>query len=150
MDRSYKPMSILFILSFSLILFAQIPNAGFEQWTAGNPNNWLTLNIIGVGTPVTQTSPGHSGSWALKGEVITILTGDTLVPWIISGQFGEGFPVSERYGAVTGYLKFSPLGGDEFVAVVLMYNNNSAIGGGAILFTSASSNFTQFVMPIEY
>ncbi|OGB60071.1 MAG: hypothetical protein A2Y94_06010 [Caldithrix sp. RBG_13_44_9] len=150
MNKIYKSFSLLFILSFSAVLFSQIPNPGFEQWTAGNPNEWLTTNIIGFGIPVTQTSPGHSGSWAVKGEVITILGGDTLVPWIVSGPFGQGFPVSERHGAVTGYLKFSPVGGDEFAIVVLMYNSNNAVGSGALFVPTSSSNFIQFSVPIEY
>jgi FlgD Ig-like domain len=150
MNRIYRFFSIFFILSFSAVLFSQIPNPGFEQWTAGNPNEWLTYNIIGLGTPVTQTSPGHSGSWALKGEVITIIGGDTLVPLIASGTFGQGFSVSERSGSVTGYLKFSPVGGDEFAVIVVMYNSNNPVGSGASYISTSSSNFTQFTVPIEY
>jgi Secretion system C-terminal sorting domain len=150
MGQIYKSFSILFILSFTAVLFSQIPNPGFEQWTVGNPDEWFTTNIIGFGTPVTQTSPGHSGSRALKGEVITIISGDTLVPFIVSGTLGQGFPVLERYGAVTGYHKFSPVGGDEFAIIVLMYNNDNAIGSGALFIPTATSNFTQFSVPIEY
>lgn len=150
MTNSYKSITILFILLISGALFSQIPNPGFELWTTGNPNEWFTLNIIGFGTPVTQTSPGHSGSWALKGEVITILGGDTLFPLIVSGPFGQGFPVSERHGAVTGYLKFSPIGGDEFVIIVAMYNSNNPVGSGALFVSTSSSNFIQFTVPIEY
>jgi hypothetical protein len=150
MTNSYKSITILFILSISVALFSQIPNPGFELWTAGNPNNWASSNIFGFGTPVTQTSPGHSGSWALKGEVITVLGGDTLIPLIISGQSAQGFPVSERHAALTGYLKFSPVGDDQFVVYVAMNNSNNAMGSGALFVPTANSNFNQFAVPIEY
>lgn len=40
-------MSLLAILLLALGGQAQVPNGGFEDWTAGNPNGWLTPNVPG-------------------------------------------------------------------------------------------------------
>lgn len=146
----YRTLVFLFFLLISSIGYSQILNSGFEQWPGGNPSGWLTTNFFGIGTPVTPISPGHTGEAALKGEVITIFTGDTLVPLIISGQLGEGFTVSERFGALTGYYKFSPVGSDNFGIIILMYNNDNVVGSGALFIADATAAFTQFTVPIDY
>lgn len=150
MKNIYRMVFVVFVLSLFSKGFSQIPNPGFEQWPGGNPTGWLTTNFPGIGTPVTPISPGHTGEAALKGEVITIITGDTLIPLIISGQLGEGFTVSERYGALTGYYKFTPSGGDHFVIIVLMYNHDNIVGSGELNIVMATSIFTQFSVPIDY
>jgi hypothetical protein len=150
MNKKYISLLLLLFMIFPAILFSQILNPGFEQWPAGNPSGWLTTNFIGIGTPVYPVSSGHSGEAALKGEVITIISGDTLIPLIISGQFGEGFTVSEQHGALTGYYKFSPVSGDNLVIIILMYNNSNVVGSGALYIPTTTSAFTQFTVPIDY
>ena len=156
MDKIYKSFSIFFVLAFSTVLFSQIPNPGFEQWIPANPplpsnpSLWFTSNFLGLGTTVTPVTASHSGEAALRGEVIVDTNGDTLPPLIISGQFGEGFPMSDRPGALTGYYKFSPVGDDELFIGLLMYNNNNPIGVGELFIPTATSNFTQFEVPIDY
>ena len=146
----YRTLLILLLLAIPLVSFSQIPNPGFEQWSAGNPDSWFALNLIGFGIPVTQSTPGHSGSWALKGQVITSTLGDTMLPLLVSGQSGQGFPVFEKHGALTGYYKFSAAAGDQFVITVLMYNSNNYLGGGLVFIAVAASNFTLFTIPINY
>lgn len=126
---SYQSISILLLLVIPLTIFSQIPNSGFELWTAGSPESWYAFNLFGFGIPITQTAPSHSGSWALKGEVITSTLGDTMLPLLVSGQSGDGFSISERHSALTGFYKFSAAGGDQFVINILLYNNDNYIGG---------------------
>jgi len=150
MKDLYKNLIFVFIFTMSLSLFAQIPNPGFEQWSAGNPDGWITTNLIGLGTPITQVSPAHSGTSALQGQVITDMFNDTIPPVLIGGNIGQGFPISSRYSSLTGYYKYSPLGGDEFIIFVIMYKNSSAIGSGSLYISTASANFSQFTVPIDY
>ncbi|UCF62674.1 MAG: T9SS type A sorting domain-containing protein [bacterium] len=150
MNFCYKSLVYVFLFITTLMLHAQIPNAGFEQWTAGNPDGWVTTNIIGLGTPITQVTPAHSGTSAVRGEVITTAFNDTIPPLLIGGNFGQGFPISNRYGSLTGFYKFSPSGGDVFIVVVLLYSNGSGIGEGAIYISAANSVFSQFTVPIDY
>ena len=150
MKLNYRSLISLFLFTMTLTLSAQIPNAGFEQWTAGNPDGWVTTNIFGLGTPITQVAPAHSGASAVRGEVITTAFNDTLPPLLIGGNIGQGFPISNRYGSLTGFHKFSPSGGDELIVVVLLYSNGSGIGEGAINISAANSAFSQFTVPIDY
>ncbi len=150
MKNIYRKLSSVFILLITTTGFSQIPNSGFEQWPGGNPSGWFTTNFFGIGTPVTPESPGHTGEAALKGEVITIITGDTLIPLIISGQLGEGFSVNERYSALIGYYQFSPVSSDNFGIIILMYNNDNVVGSGTLFIADATSTFTQFTVPIDY
>lgn len=146
----YKILLILFLGTIPGVSFSQIPNSGFEYWTAGNPEGWYALNLFGFGIPITQVAPGHSGSWALKGEVITSTIGDTILPLLVSGQSGDGFSISEKHSALTGYYKFLSAGGDQFVINILMYNSNNYIGGAYLFITDATVNYTLFTMPINY
>jgi len=62
-----------------------------------------------------------------------------------------GFPVTQRYGSLSGFYKFSPLSvNDALYAAVIMYNSGNGIGAGTIIITAAASGYTQFTVPIEY
>ena len=150
MNFSHGSLICLFLFTLILPLLAQIPNAGFEQWTAGNPDQWLTYNLIGFAVTITQVSPGHSGTSALQGQVITDVFNDTIPPVLISGLTGQGFSISSRFGSLTGYYKYFPEGGDEFALLVFVFKDSSVIGGGELYLTAGSSNFSQFTMPISY
>jgi hypothetical protein len=62
-----KTLSIFLI--FGSILFAQIPNGNFEQWTADGPVEWATPNNPVLTHLVTQSTNAFEGSFAAKGEV---------------------------------------------------------------------------------
>jgi hypothetical protein len=128
---------------------AQIPNPGFEQWTAGQPDGWFTNNIPGLVTPITQSSTKHSGSYALRGEVVSY-DGDPYPPFIVTGAYAEGFPVSQRHATLTGYYQFSPVSGDEFEVVVVVYKNEEGIGTGNFITANGAASYTQFTVDIIY
>ena len=67
----FRPSSWITTLTLTLLCAAlawgqnPIPNAGFENWTNGNPDQWFTTNISAPGT-ITQSSDAHSGNWAAQ------------------------------------------------------------------------------------
>jgi hypothetical protein len=67
-------MVVLLLTSFLGPARAQIPNPGFETWSGvvgtETPTGWVTDNIPGFAVPITKTTAAHSGSFALKGDVV--------------------------------------------------------------------------------
>jgi len=128
------------ILSFFIVslTFAQVPNGSFENWTNGQPDNWETSNALSLYTNITRTTIAHSGSYALKGEVIsTLLSGvlSIINPFILSGVKGEGFPINQRYNKINGYYEFIADSGDRFIANIKMVK-----GGNQIAYSVDSLN----------
>ncbi len=141
--------SFVLILLFQINTFSQIPNAGFESWTDGEPNDWYTNNIPGFVVPVTQSTEGHSGSSALKMEVLSSFGGN-YPPYIWSGEnFGGGFPIPQDYGSLTGYYQFNRTGDDEIYILVYLQKGDEYLGGGSIIISSPASGYDQFVVPLE-
>ncbi len=133
----------LLLISTSLVR-TQILNAGFENWTSGEPNDWSTDNISTIYVPITQTTDVHSGSFAIKGSVINV-GGGGYAP-LVSGYS----TISAHYGSLTGYYKFTQVGGDFLSITALMLKNGSAIGTGTFTTGSNISSYTQFTANIEY
>jgi hypothetical protein len=127
---------------------AQIPNAGFENWTAGNPDSWITDNTI-LWAPVTQSTDAHSGSSAAAGTCIIFDT-FLLRPSLTSGTATTGFPVNSRFGALHGWYKFAPVQGDNLVITAVMSKGGVGIGSGIISTTVAQNAYTEFVANITY
>jgi len=143
----------LFMVSFFITIFvfftqafAQIPNGDFESWTAGNPTGWLTDNAVGVATPITQTSDAHGGSSAVRGEVLNFF-GNPYPGYIYN--YGNAFPISQRYAQLNGYYKLSPQGNDRFYIVVWFYSKGQLVAENYGQFGAASS-YTQFSVPLIY
>ncbi len=145
---------ILLTICFTFIItfqqFGQIPNPGFETWTAGNPDGWFSNNAQGVYTTVTQSGTFHSGSSAARLEVVPFST-IIAIPFLWSGSSPlGGFPISQSYASLTGYYQLSPVGSDGLFIVVYMFSNGSYNGAGSIEITNATSTYTQFSVPIDY
>jgi hypothetical protein len=138
------------VITFS-ILKAQVPNAGFENWTAGEPDFWLTNNDDTLIT-VTQTNSSHSGSSALKGECIPFFPPFLPVMGpvgICDGDTDDGFPIEFRYNSLKGFYKFNSQGGDQILITLWVAADTQAIGAGSILLDGAAS-YTEFAIPIGY
>jgi hypothetical protein len=142
--------AIAFIFGIIISAGAQIPNPGFENWTSGDPDGWVTSNVPALGlTNVVQTTDKHSGSYALRGEVVNFMT--TLMgPVTQSGPGGTGFPVSERYLSLELYYKFTSVGGDKFGVNVSLEKNGSPIAQGAVAIPSTVSSYTHLSVPVTY
>jgi hypothetical protein len=137
--------AIVFVALFQINTFSQeIPNAGFENWTNGEPDGWFSDNITGVVTPVTQSSQGHSGSSAAKLEVISYF-GQNFPPYLWST-----FPISQAYGSLTGYYQFNSVGNDVVYVEVYTQKEGGYVGAGVTLINSSTSGYNQFVVPIYY
>jgi len=142
---------------FSLpgILSAQIPNAGFENWTNGEPDGWWTqyLNMLGVAS-ITKSTDAHSGSSALRGEVKSFY-GNPVTPILFAGSAASGIPCTSRAGSLKGYYKFGPAASseDEFEVDVILYKSNwvtDIVGAGSWSTGTSATSYTQFAVPIDY
>jgi hypothetical protein len=146
-------ITTLFILSlfaFSRII-AQPLNNSFENWTNGDPNNWLTTDVVGFIDCVTQSSDAQAGSSSARLEVMN-LSGSGYAPVLTSTDTnGDGHPVSQRYATFTAYYKFTPTGTDQlFVSVGLSLDDNTVVGVGAMIITATTVSWTQLNIPIYY
>jgi hypothetical protein len=149
MHQPYKFFSsAVLLLLFVSIGVAQIPNAGFEQWSGGNPVSWTTNNVPTVATPVTQSSTSHSGTSAVRGEVLSVF-GSPYSPLLFSEAGGNGFPVSQRHANLTGYYRLTPVSTDALIITVVMSKAGVGIGAGSVILRSAGT-YTQFSAPIFY
>jgi hypothetical protein len=151
-----KKIAFVFIALFLITLKtnAQIPNAGFESWTNGSPDGWLTPNVANLLTPITRISQSHSGNFALRGEP-ALLMGNIVGATISSGIGGTGFPINYRPESITGYYKFSPApsSGDRFSVLVLLTKgglSGTPIASNAIAFSQQTDVYTQFSIPFIY
>jgi len=134
-------------------LQAQIPNPGFEDWTGGEPDGWLTTNFPPLIVNVTQTNNSHTGNWAVRGEVIDVMF--PIPPFLNTGsQTSPGFTVNEKFNRIMGYFQFSPVGGDHFFAAAEMgittTSDTTIIGSGAISIGDAVSQYASFAFDISY
>lgn len=154
MQKFYR-LTVLFALLLTLSISAQIPNAGFEDWTNGNPDNWVTNNEFTTSTiTITQSSNARSGASAVRGDVISFQTLG-YAPLMITGSLPSfGFPVSERHENVGGYFLLDSPGGDNLEIVVTMGvisgNDTTFIGAGGFQTNTSQSTYTPFVANIFY
>jgi hypothetical protein len=141
--------ALLLMFPATQLVRAQILNSGFENWTGGEPDNWTTNNAVGF-PYITQSSSAHGGSSALTGTVISFMSFG-IPPLIISGTTDNpAFAVSQRYGSLHGYYKYSPVGGDKMSVSAAMEKNSVGIGGGIFIDSVAYSSYREFVASITY
>jgi hypothetical protein len=147
-----RALIIFLALIFIQTTFAQIPNAGFESWTGGNPDGWVTSNITTF-INVTQSGTPHSGSDAVRGEVISLIPGYVLQPVLQIGQNARGFAYNQRPVSITGYYQFYPVGGDRFAVNVGLLKggiDGSHVGIAAIADPTTTTSYTQFTASFIY
>ena len=141
---------IAFICAITMRANAQIPNPGFENWTSGDPDGWVTSNAFPAGLiNVTQTTDNHSGSYALKGEVINFFSA-AMGPVIQSGPGGKGFAISEQYHSFNLFYKFTSVGGDKFSVNVGLTKAGNPVAQGAVALPATISAYTQLTVPLTY
>jgi hypothetical protein len=149
MNRLLIFINVLMVIIITTIAFGQIPNSGFEQWSSGNPVGWATPNAPGFFIPITQSTDAHSGSFAVKGEVLNFL-GLPVSPNLVSGDSLGGFPFNQRPAVFQGFYKYSPVGGDIFFATVILSSGGMGIAIGEALISNSVSNYSQFTVNLEY
>ena len=168
---------ILFILTLTFAVSAKaqnIPNAGFESWTAGfgfdDPNSWGTLNalsLIGIPISVTKSTQRHGGSFSAKVETMSTIdsigqvtpsTGFMAIGFvdIFNNQFDIGTPFTARPDSLVGWVKCNSVNGDTSGVALQLTKwdatslTQEMIGFGGYITTSSSSTFYRFSVPIEY
>ena len=147
-----------FCLAFLLgvpVASAQIPNASFETWIAGEPEGWVTTNFVGIDSPVTQSSTAIDGQSSLRGEVLSIF-GQPLPPMAATGRMTSpdnvilGFPYTGRPDALNGYLSTSLSGLDTANIIAVFRSGGDSIGVGFFRTGNDIANLTAFSAPIYW
>ena len=168
---------ILFIVTLTFAVSAKaqnVPNAGFETWTAGfgydDPNSWGTynvLNIISYPISVTKSTERHGGAFSAKVETMSTIdnsTGqETPFPGIMfigSVNFPQSFvratPFTAKPDSLVGWVKCNSVNGDTSGVALQLTKwdatslTQEMIGFGGYITTSSSSTFYRFSVPIEY
>ena len=122
---------------------AQIPNAGFETWSAGSPTGWITNNA-GTIVPITQTTDAHSGSSAMQGTMQTVFT------YNYPPSAYADFSVNSRYSSLKGWYKYTPAGGDTLYIHAVFYKGTTGVAYTQFFTGTSVSTYTQFTAPITY
>ncbi len=140
---SFYNKLIIGLILFSSVGLCQIPNAGFENWTSGIPDNWSTTNNPQF-TNILQSNDAHSGSYSAEGTVASI-SGFSVAP-VLSSEF----PYSGRPINFSGYYKFTSISSDTLDIAVALFKNSNTIGGGVFHTTANANSYTQFNIPLIY
>ena len=95
-----------------------------------------------------KSTTAHGGTASARGNAV--LVGPVVIqPILQSGEGGEGFPVSVRYAAVTGWYILNSVNGDGFGCNFNLFKNGSPIATGAQILPAAAT-WTQFTVPFLY
>ena len=144
--------AVALVLLVPAALRAQIPNAGFESWTSGNPDGWATGNVVPLVVTVTQSSTAHGGASTVRGAVVPFYT-SLMAPVIQTGPGGHGFGCTSRPTSIDGYYQFHSVGGDRFGVNTVLYKG---VVAGTVIGNAASANatevpgWTHFSVPFGY
>lgn len=140
MKKNVLTLSILILSIWHNYTIAQtpIPNYSFENWTLGEPDNWQTSN--GTTTFITQVTPGHTGSYAVRGDVQDVF-GFIFPPLLASED--TGFAVTQGYSTLYFFYKFNQVNGASLYVTVNFYDaTNASAGFGVSSITTSASDFT--------
>lgn len=150
--------------------FAQIPNAGFEDWTNtsgyNTPTSWdnlnATTNPLSTYTCIKGT-PGYAGASYLQLISKTVM-GLGVVPGVaVSGvldvtaaQPKSGFPFTQRPGSLTGAWQYMAYGSDAgHIIVFLSRWNMTTMSRDTIAYTDHTlsgmvMSWASFNIPLTY
>ena len=136
------------IIYFPLILFGQdIPNAGFENWTGGVPDDWMPNNTDAV----TQSNDAHGGGYSVQLQILENITG-LYGGKIDAGSDGMGFDYFQRPTHLTGYYKLEAQIGDHLWVDVWLYKDGGTtlVGHGQETIAQPTIGWTEFSATIFY
>lgn len=157
------------VICLSITATAQIPNAGFENWTTvktySNPDGWGTMNntttLASVYT-ATKGTPGNPGSSYLKLTSKTV--GSAVVNGIaVSGVLDSitmkpksGFAFNSRPAKLTGKWQHMISGSSQGSVQVTLtrwdkgMNMRMTVGTGSITLSGMEMSWADFNVPISY
>jgi hypothetical protein len=156
----FKIQYLYLVLALGIIITqvqAEIPNAGFENWTAGEPDNWTTNNISGQLTTVTQSTNSRTGSSAAQLTVVDAGAGFGIPPLLSSIDPNTnffGFPISQNYAELTGYYQFTPIELGLLSIQVNLFHISGAdtlqVAAGGFVSGDFVNSYTAFSVPLFY
>jgi hypothetical protein len=166
MKQTLRSLSLISLLSTTAAL-AQIPNAGFEQWTSfgtyQDPTGWTSLNILtsslGASPSCEQYTPASAGSYAVKVTTRTLMGLGVLPGLLLSGSPDaevDGFPYTSRPQALNGKWRTNLATGDEALVTVTLSRwdpiagERVTVGVGVVTASTDVSAWTPFSAVIEY
>lgn len=135
-----------------------IPNGNFEIWENNLPNGWGGLVIPGYES-VTRSDEAKKGESALHGVTLPAIVGEGAMPCILITaksdpqdpmNFTPGFPYTQRPASLTGYLRTDLKPNDSLMIVAAFMRGEDSVGGGMKVFTTNSSGYIKFTIPLQY
>lgn len=135
------------ILALSSTVLAQnpIPNPGFESWWTEYP--WLWDNSVdAVPGSLTKTTDVHSGSFAIRGDVMELAPGFNGPPYLTSE--GGGFATNTQWQSMEFWYKYNPVSGDQLFISAAFWSGDSATGYTGSYVTTSASSYTKVTLPI--
>lgn len=121
-----------------------LPNASFENWTLGEPDNWFTNNVQGTLVLVTPSTDAHFGNYSIKGEVSSYNGG-------FSPNLGTPstnlFPVTTQYATLNFFYKFYKQGND-FIYISAMTEDSTYYPVAVASYIISDSDTSNYI-PVE-
>jgi hypothetical protein len=164
-----KKATIILIISLCITinLNGQIPNQGFEDWTAvGNciePTGWHSFYYLVDSTgnycPVTRSTdhyPELVGSYSARIANDTTIWNTGIEPgrflgWgmLITTKFNDKplFPITGHPTSLCGYYKFLPENGDTMNINIFLSENGTEVSAGHLESNISTPNWTSFIIP---
>ncbi|MFI5135331.1 MAG: hypothetical protein ACHQD9_05725, partial [Chitinophagales bacterium] len=142
-----QTLFIISLLSLFTLANAQIPNASFETWIAGNPDQWFTGNTSGNHF-VTQSTTAHDGSFAAQCNVISPFGIPLSAPFAL-GTIGAGAHTFSAPEAVHGWYMLNSVGGDFVFVSVGMFTGSGGTGAG-LSTLDATNVYKEFAVNVNY
>ena len=144
-------MAFCLCIAMSKTVLAQIPNAGFEQWTNSNdcpssvgPIGWETNNFGCLWTPIQKTTQSHSDSFAVYGQTTQYSS------FLILPSLSANFSVNYRPLMLKGYYQFSPRGGDTLLITIDLFRQGTQVAHCSLGKGDLVTTYSQFALPINY
>lgn len=162
MKKQCIALTLILLLSAATGFSQQIPNGGFETWTSTTffeePEPYSTSNslsyMMGDTTAVTKSTDSYAGTYAARLETMAF-GADTVTGLIMVGELrGEniigGVPFTTRPTALSGYVKYNLLGGDELTIICIFTRQGLPLGSIQQTYSGTQENFTQITMPVDW
>jgi len=156
-------LTLFIVVIFSMPGFSQLlPNSSFEDWQLQNafeePEGFFTTNMqsyfSGGLTNVTKTTESHSGNFAARMETIQVDEG--IIPGgIFIGNPGEngitgGIPYSESPDSVKLWAKYNIIPNDTAIVLFFFKSEGFPVGFATMALTGNQSNYSQYIIPVNW
>lgn len=145
-------LAFTFVLGNLLQAQDAVPNGDFETWIDGTtPASWWTSNVSTIILPITQSTDAHSGSFAVRAEVLDV--GSPSITALTQIGSPGIIPITEQPNSLVGWYQFSPVGPTNRLAIFTsLYDENDVLSGhGRVDIEDAQvGSYIQIVIPIDY